>query len=109
MRLIDADALINTIKELPWDLKKPSAEISRFIFLDTVEEATTIDPVKHGMWVMNSDFPDRIICTVCNAGFDVWKHDAQHFNYCPNCGAKMYADRMVDARHEPFAEKRGPA
>ena len=58
----------------------------------TVQENTAADvaPVRHGRWEMNSDRPDNIICTNCDAGFDVWKHEAKDFNYCPNCGAKMY-------------------
>ena len=44
-------------------------------------------PVTHGYWETNSDRPDSLICSVCNCGFDMWKHDPH--NYCPNCGAKM--------------------
>ena len=41
----------------------------------------------YGRWKTNSDRPDSLICSVCNYGFDMWKHDPH--NYCPNCGAKM--------------------
>lgn len=51
--------------------------------------ANDVAPVRHGRWEMNSDRPDNIICTNCDVGFDVWKHEAKDFNYCPNCGAKM--------------------
>ena len=51
--------------------------------------AADVAPVRHGRWEMNSDRPDNIICTNCDAGFDVWKHEAKDFNYCPKCGAKM--------------------
>ena len=52
-------------------------------------DAPTADvaPVRHGRWGTNSDRPDSLICSVCNCGFDMWKHDPH--NYCPNCGAKM--------------------
>ena len=43
--------------------------------------------VRHGRWGTHSDRPDSLICSVCNCGFDMWKHDPH--NYCPNCGAKM--------------------
>lgn len=46
-----------------------------------------VAPVVHGQWGMHSDRPDSLICSVCNCGFDMWKHDPH--NYCPNCGAKM--------------------
>ena len=57
----------------------------------TIDNEITIDavPVAHGRWIMNSDRPDMIICTVCNAGFDVWKHESKNFKFCPNCGAEM--------------------
>ena len=49
--------------------------------------AVDIAPVRHGRWETSSDRPDSLICSVCNCGFDMWKHDPH--NYCPNCGAKM--------------------
>ena len=49
--------------------------------------AADVEPVRHGRWLTHSDRPDSLICSVCECGFDMWKHD-QH-NYCPNCGAKM--------------------
>ena len=53
------------------------------IMLPTADVA----PVRHGRWGTHSDRPDSLICSVCNCGFDMWKHDPH--NYCPNCGAKM--------------------
>ena len=54
-----------------------------------LNDQPTVDvaPVRHGRWGANSDRPDSLICSVCNCGFDMWKHDPH--NYCPNCGAKM--------------------
>ena len=49
--------------------------------------AADVAPVVHGRWGTHSDRPDSLICSVCNYGFDMWKHDPH--NYCPNCGAKM--------------------
>ena len=49
--------------------------------------AADVAPVRHGQWGTHSDRPDSLICSVCNCGFDMWKHDPH--NYCPNCGAKM--------------------
>ena len=49
--------------------------------------AADVAPVRHGRWGTYSDRPDSLICSVCNCGFDMWKHDPH--NYCPNCGAKM--------------------
>ena len=49
--------------------------------------AADVAPVVHGKWLTHSDRPDSLICSVCECGFDMWKHD-EH-NFCPNCGAKM--------------------
>ena len=49
--------------------------------------AADVAPVRNGRWGTHSDRPDSLICSVCNCGFDMWKHDPH--NYCPNCGAKM--------------------
>ena len=53
------------------------------MFLNSADVA----PVRHGRWGTHSDRPDSLICSVCNCGFDMWKHDPH--DYCPNCGAKM--------------------
>ena len=44
-RYIDADALIKHIKNMPWKMTS-AAEISKSIFLSTVEEAPTADVVE---------------------------------------------------------------
>ena len=49
--------------------------------------AADVATVRHGRWGTHSDRPDSLICSICNCGFDMWKHDPH--NYCPNCGAKM--------------------
>ena len=51
------------------------------------EKAADVAPVRHGRWGTHSDRPDSLICSVCNCGFDMWKHDPH--NYCPNCGCRM--------------------
>ena len=54
-----------------------------------IDELSPADvaPVRHGRWGTHSDRPDSLICSVCNCGFDMWKHDPH--NFCPNCSAKM--------------------
>lgn len=42
-----------------------------------------------GKWEMHSDRPDTLICSICYAGFDVWKWDQRRMHYCPRCGARM--------------------
>ena len=59
---------------------------------DVVDEQPTISPDEVrgvGEWEMRSDRPDTLICSICYAGFDVWKWDQRRMHYCPRCGARM--------------------
>ena len=91
MRLIDADALrASAIKatgntELAFDNCFPYWQFSKCI-----KEAPTIEaaPVIHAEWKTNSNYPDKLICSVCGYKEDMWWADNGTY-YCPNCGAKM--------------------
>ena len=48
---------------------------------------------KHGHWTMNSDAPDRLICSECNSQFDVWHWESKQMHFCPCCGAKMEEEK----------------
>ena len=51
--------------------------------------AADVRPVVRGKWEMNSNYPDRFICSECGAQFDCWHWEAKQMHYCPSCGAKM--------------------
>ena len=76
------------IKEIMSDVPK-QVGYSRENAADCIRymDAADVAPVRHGRWGTHSDRHDSLICSVCNCGFDMWKHDPH--NYCPNCGAKM--------------------
>lgn len=87
MRPIDADRALEIVRDQ--GIAHPNAyHLTNYATL-ILREAPTIDvaPMRHGRWGTHSDRPDSLICSVCNCGFDMWKHDPH--NYCPNCGAKM--------------------
>lgn len=87
MRLIDADALLIQIEE---DAKNigPGQYGDEWRFIGTIENAPTIDPVKHGRWIPINSYPYEK-CSVCGETHDtVGCLD----NYCPNCGARMDGD-----------------
>lgn len=44
---------------------------------------------KKGKWIMDSNFPDEIICSCCNINYDMWFWEQGTMSYCPNCGAEM--------------------
>lgn len=51
-------------------------------------DAVDVAPVRHGRWEEASD-GDGIVCPFCRTDFCTIIYDTEHFNYCPNCGAKM--------------------
>lgn len=67
MRPIDADALIEGRIE-----NDPVAIHAKC--------APTIDPVKHGKWLVHND---HFVCSECK-GIEIWKSE-----YCRCCGTKM--------------------
>ena len=95
-RLIDADVLK---KELIKALREPLMDIDEAIdvVVTTIDDAPTVDPVKHGHWVIpNKEKTDRPLpeCSCC--GWYVDKGGVLDFSYCPNCGCKM--DEVKDVR-----------
>ena len=87
MRLIDADALIQDLK----DHKIPfNADINEAIIV-----APTIDavPVKHGHWVEQEHedwkWSKEYRCSECGKYRLVTNPFGREWNYCPNCGAYM--------------------
>ena len=99
MRLIDADALMDAMRE---------EEFQNFVPLDEVDSvidnAPTIEakPVRHGKWVRDDLGNTR--CSKCekrlpffhcynyepNSDYDEeWDEEIQEALYCPHCGAKL--------------------
>ena len=69
-------------KGKPWD-GHTSKDVRRLLSIPAADVAEVV----HGQWLTHSNRPDSLICSVCECGFDMWKHDKH--NFCPNCGAKM--------------------
>ena len=55
--------------------------------------AANVASVRHGRSEEASD-GDGIVCPFCRTDFCTIIYDTEHFNYCPNCGAKM--DEGID-------------
>ena len=87
MRLIDANALIEhltrCIEQSKGLMRSVCVAIKCF-----VEQMPTVEVV-HGRWV--SDEADVLFhCSECETQISTsWDYDDLHWNYCPNCGAKM--------------------
>lgn len=88
-RLIDADALP----------KYDGTALSAVAVAKAVEDAPTVDPVRHGRWIKESKTSKGGIfaCSVCGRwAYSPWvgsrkspKPNVCRYEYCPHCGAKM--------------------
>lgn len=87
MRLIDADALKQEIREAIKHLRNYQGVA---VCLKALNDAPTIEaePVRHGYWeespTGNKNFN---YCSVCEGA--IQKYDNETFAYCPHCGARM--------------------
>ena len=90
MRPIDADRALEIVRDQ--GIAHPNAyHLTNYATL-ILREAPTIDValVRHGRWI---SVPHKLarICSVCNRDepYKFADIDADVYDYCPNCGAKM--------------------
>ena len=90
MRPIDADRALEIVRDQ--GIAHPNAyHLTNYATL-ILREAPTIDvaPMQHGRWV---SVPHKLarVCSVCNRDepYKFADIDADVYDYCPNCGAKM--------------------
>ena len=96
MRLIDADALCKKLQE---ELGSPEGHKKLMLINYLITSAPTIEAedVRRGKWI---EYPeclaydgafgdDHIVCSECHHVWSILDNDAETFNYCPNCGARM--------------------
>ena len=94
MRLIDADALKAIM---------PTIEDEYKYAHKLIDDAPTVDamPVKHGRWI-GAESQCGIGCPFCGTPVDDFCNSIDYIyliyepNYCPNCGAKMDAERKEE-------------
>lgn len=84
MRLIDADALVEAVKDYPYGY--------RGMIVCDIAKQPTIDPIRHGRWITENSIGGY--CSNCGqyCGEIEFTRDLMLvplWNYCPNCGAKM--------------------
>ena len=98
MRLIDADALRRAMYheafETDSDMQKwDSGCWIRFkMFENAIEAQPTIEPVKTGKWIYDTQFHwYRASCSECGymRATDIKANNWNGWKYCPNCGARM--------------------
>lgn len=95
-RLIDADALRDALgitgtkesckgcqynKRFNFACNTDDAPSFAYV-CEAIDEAPTVDPVRHGKWIYTPTEQLGYRCSVCGKG-------CCRFNYCPACGARM--------------------
>lgn len=104
VRLIDANALLNDLKESAKDARewrdetqdeeiKIRAEQAFGTFIECalrVKNAPTIEaePVRHGRWNYRHE-DDWCYCTACGTDAEGSDGECLETDYCPHCGARM--------------------
>ena len=100
-RLIDADALVENIKsEIDDDKEIYPDDKTSIMFragmktvIRIVKNQDTVDPVKHGHWILIYEVPsgNYFKCSECN--HDVFlksgRKVSDDYRYCSGCGARM--------------------
>ena len=100
MAYVDTDKLkrnirVNLMPNVDIDGTVTVEKAERY-FLNLIDKTPTADvvEVKHGEWDDSGryKFADgslAIRCTVCGCAIHSDEYGKYHWNYCPNCGAKM--------------------
>lgn len=98
MRLIDADTAIDAFDKL-CDAncvysKKQRAVMCGACLLgsafDVIDELPTAE--RKGYWIGTDN--DKVKCNYCGKSYD-WTSEAQYYDYCPSCGARMEGEHSV--------------
>ena len=99
-RLIDADQFKAKLLSL-MDSKAPTPSTTDCILdgvLNLLEEQPTIDPLKHGRWILfwSISTGDCFVCSECGGRVVLaytwktsFKSPADKYRYCPHCGTRM--------------------
>lgn len=96
MRLIDADALVEAIKDYPFGFrgmivcdiaKQPTIEPGRDIKHAESISLISAEP-KKGKWIIASEWGGNYLLQ-CSACGEVDNRMDRTDRYCPNCGARM--------------------
>ena len=91
MRLIDADAMKDTNDNVIVVIDPETKSKYLISLSDYINAQPTVDPVKHGHWVIADLDGYDIECSNChNEGpYGMDAEDVLEIPYCPWCGARM--------------------
>lgn len=105
MRLIDADALKETICNNVYPVQDAVNSRDYGMFWTggiekAIDECPTIDPARQGRWIIGNKtsvfdlageetWAVRMICSECSFSTNFVEGHNSQYRYCPNCGAEM--------------------
>ena len=72
-----------------YGFKSPDMTVTEFV--EDELPAADVAPVRHGQWIEKEKYNFGIMydCSLCG---DRILDNGHHWNYCPNCGARMTED-----------------
>ena len=85
---IKREYAVNAVADVYYNTPDINLSCEKFEAAILKIQAADVTPVRHGRWEEASD-GDGIVCPFCRTDFCTIIYDTEHFNYCPNCGAKM--------------------
>ena len=86
MKLIDANRLIQTLKDLEWITDSSYNETNALE--DIINQEPVVEERETGHWV--DDITDGYYANCSCCGYQIDTHyERGYLNFCPNCGADM--------------------
>ena len=81
--------LNNPLTEEQWDMitDVDMERTDRVTFYTKHGKQAEFAKVRRAMWITGKS-DGHVLCSFCGKDYD-WTMEAQYYNYCPNCGAKM--------------------
>lgn len=97
-RYIDADDFYKRLSNPPYTIYNGEMFAEWFEECFKTQPTADVEPVRHGHWIITDD-GWWLTCPFCGASVDLCHRITilyddhlsaiPHFNFCPNCGAKM--------------------
>ena len=86
MLMIDWELRRRQIKHLLYE-HCINGRITKRLLKDQFNDLNNVEPVKHGHWIVISEYPKKAECSYC--GYLIEHELVCWWDYCPNCGARM--------------------
>lgn len=91
---------IDSMKPMQGNMEQLAMKALCWAAIKTIQPVDAV-PVVHGRWI---NYPEclgyegaycdeNIVCSECHSVWNIIDNDADRFDYCPECGAKMDGER----------------